>query len=105
MYLAEGESWQLKNLMSTSMLTIRPYPLLGACLEARLQVDSALRQVGIRYHRCPGPGECDSSNYLSGILLNRQVPELVSQRRRWLNGSFFAAIHSTFHFGYLYRSS
>lgn len=34
-----------------------------------------------------------------------QVPELVSQRRRWLNGSFFAAIHSIVHFGYLYRSS
>ncbi|KAI0051502.1 glycosyltransferase family 2 protein [Auriscalpium vulgare] len=34
-----------------------------------------------------------------------QVPELVSQRRRWLNGSFFAAIHSTVHFHYIYRSS
>ncbi|KAL5482358.1 CHS4_2 [Sanghuangporus weigelae] len=34
-----------------------------------------------------------------------QVPELISQRRRWLNGSFFAAIHSTFHFSYIYRSS
>ncbi|KAG1739396.1 glycosyltransferase family 2 protein [Suillus paluster] len=34
-----------------------------------------------------------------------QVPELISQRRRWLNGSFFAAIHSTVHFHYLYRSS
>lgn len=34
-----------------------------------------------------------------------QVPELVSQRRRWLNGSFFAAIHSIVHFGYIYRSS
>lgn len=33
------------------------------------------------------------------------VAELVSQRRRWLNGSFFAAIHSIVHFGYLYRSS
>ncbi|KAK8865591.1 hypothetical protein IAR55_000735 [Kwoniella newhampshirensis] len=33
------------------------------------------------------------------------VPELVAQRRRWLNGSFFAAIHSIVHFGYLYRSS
>jgi len=26
-------------------------------------------------------------------------------RSRWLNGSFFAAIHSIVHFGYLYRSS
>lgn len=34
-----------------------------------------------------------------------QVPELISQRRRWLNGSFFAAVHSIFHFHYLYRSS
>jgi cellulose synthase/poly-beta-1,6-N-acetylglucosamine synthase-like glycosyltransferase len=34
-----------------------------------------------------------------------QVPELISQPRRWLNGSFFAAIHSTFHFYYIYRSS
>jgi cellulose synthase/poly-beta-1,6-N-acetylglucosamine synthase-like glycosyltransferase len=34
-----------------------------------------------------------------------QVPELISQRRRWLNGSFFAAVHGTFHFAYIYRSS
>ncbi|CAE6466429.1 unnamed protein product [Rhizoctonia solani] len=33
------------------------------------------------------------------------VPELVSQRRRWLNGSFFAAVHSTVKFNYIYRSS
>ncbi|KAF4580735.1 Chitin synthase, class 1 [Pleurotus pulmonarius] len=34
-----------------------------------------------------------------------QVPELISQRRRWLNGSFFAAVHSTWHFYYIYRSA
>lgn len=33
------------------------------------------------------------------------VPELISQRRRWLNGSFFAGIHSIVKFGYIYRSS
>lgn len=36
---------------------------------------------------------------------SQQVPELVAQRRRWLNGSFFAAIFSIVHFGYIYRSS
>jgi len=35
----------------------------------------------------------------------RKVPELISQRRRWLNGSFFAAVNSTVHFYYIYRSS
>ncbi|KAJ3855614.1 glycosyltransferase family 2 protein [Lentinula lateritia] len=34
-----------------------------------------------------------------------QVPELISQRRRWLNGSFFAGVHSTLHFYYIYRSA
>ncbi|PCH40454.1 glycosyltransferase family 2 protein [Wolfiporia cocos MD-104 SS10] len=34
-----------------------------------------------------------------------QVPELISQRRRWLNGSFFAGIHGTVKFYYIYRSS
>lgn len=39
------------------------------------------------------------------VLKICQVPELISQRRRWLNGSFFAAVHSTVHFHYIYRSS
>lgn len=34
-----------------------------------------------------------------------RAPELITQRRRWLNGSFFAGIHSIIKFGYIYRSS
>jgi chitin synthase len=32
------------------------------------------------------------------------VPEFISQRRRWLNGSFFAALHSILHFWQIFRS-
>lgn len=33
-----------------------------------------------------------------------ELPEFISQRRRWLNGSFFAAIYAVVHFGKIYRS-
>ena len=33
-----------------------------------------------------------------------QMPEFILQRRRWLNGSFFAAIYSITHFYELFRS-
>ncbi|KAH9073623.1 hypothetical protein EDB83DRAFT_85318 [Lactarius deliciosus] len=40
-----------------------------------------------------------------GTLSRVWVPELVSQWRRWLNGSFFVAIHGTVKLHYIYRSS
>ena len=43
--------------------------------------------------------------FLSFISFLPKVPELISQRRRWLNGSFFAAVHSIVHFYHIYRSS
>lgn len=47
--------------------------------------------------------------YINTAAAATDVPdslaEFISQRRRWLNGSFFAAIYSVVHFGKIYRLS
>lgn len=53
---------------------------------------------------CPIKYVCYTLFYQLRLTV-RQVPELISQRRRWLNGSFFASIHGTVKFHYIYRSS
>ncbi|CAG8833094.1 30132_t:CDS:2, partial [Gigaspora margarita] len=47
-------------------------------------------------------------HYVKSSQAETDVPEdvtgLISQRRRWLNGSFFASFHAIIHFYYIWRS-
>ncbi|CAG8849391.1 1347_t:CDS:1, partial [Racocetra persica] len=47
-------------------------------------------------------------HYVKSSQAETDVPEdiagLISQRRRWLNGSFFASFHAILHFYYIWRS-
>lgn len=45
---------------------------------------------------CSAQGETD---------VPEEMPELIKQRRRWLNGSFFAAVYALVHFYQIFRSS
>ena len=45
---------------------------------------------------CSATGETD---------VPEEMPELIKQRRRWLNGSFFAAVYALIHFYQIFRSS
>ncbi len=45
---------------------------------------------------CSATGETD---------VPEEMPELIKQRRRWLNGSFFAAVYALVHFYQIFRSS
>jgi chitin synthase len=46
--------------------------------------------------------------YVKGAIGETDVPdalpEFISQRRRWLNGSFFAAVYAVAHVGQIMRS-
>lgn len=53
-------------------------------------------------------GECWTLSYIKPSRAETDVPEhvaeLITQRRRWLNGSFAASLYSLFHFYRFYRS-
>jgi hypothetical protein len=38
------------------------------------------------------------------LIVLDAVPEFISQRRRWLNGAFFAAVYSLIHFKQIWRT-
>jgi hypothetical protein len=108
MYLAEDRV--CGNCNVTAFFShIFPFvdPMLGTRVETRWILGPSLRQVCVRRYRHAGSGACRSvlERHPDLTLPPIQVPELISQRRRWLNGSFFAAIHSTVKFHYIYRSS
>jgi chitin synthase len=53
------------------------------------------------------PGNCHPSVIpptVTNFLFPGDVPEFVSQRRRWLNGAFFAAVYSLTHFRQIWRT-
>lgn len=37
-------------------------------------------------------------------MVSDSVPEFISQRRRWLNGAFFAAVYSLIHFRQVWKT-
>lgn len=71
---------------------------------------TALPEIRLRCHRAFSISRilAEYNELMFDLMLSSQdvpdgVADLISQRRRWLNGSFFAGLHASYHFGYIYR--
>ncbi|KAI8065518.1 chitin synthase-domain-containing protein [Gongronella butleri] len=60
------------------------------------------------YELVAKPNACWTLHYVSNAFgetdVPSSVPEFISQRRRWLNGSFFSGVYALFHWGKILRT-
>ncbi|PYH90310.1 chitin synthase [Aspergillus ellipticus CBS 707.79] len=67
--------------------------------EDRILCFELVAKAGFKWHLCyvkASKAETD---------VPERAPEFISQRRRWLNGSFAAGLYAMMHFGRIYKSS
>ncbi|KAE8442988.1 hypothetical protein EG329_002451 [Mollisiaceae sp. DMI_Dod_QoI] len=86
----DGEKHHLDAGIFTKNMYLAEDRILCFELVAKRQSSWVLTYV------CSASGETD---------VPEEMPELIKQRRRWLNGSFFAAVYALVHFYQIFRSS
>jgi hypothetical protein len=107
MYLAEDVSDFSPIIRMRILICITAYPLLRACRKEKLQLVFSLC-LSISTHVLMFTVNLRILKYVKGAVGETDVPdalpEFISQRRRWLNGSFFAATYAIAHTGQILRS-